>query len=669
MRLEVGLLVDPARRRRPALELGDAGDRARPAQRRAPGSRGRPAARRGLARPASASGRACLRASRSARVRARMSSRIMTAASGAGRSGAASPARPSRRRPPAPRRRAPAAALQIGRRAADVQRRRRGHQRPRCAPPRAPARASTSSAMRALSAGVAAAQARRIALVQAEVGRARPRRCVTSPSASSATNVAPAGANSSRPPAPWTTSARRDPSAPCACASSSQRSRAKMPLTCSAHAGRVGQRPEQVEQRAEAELLARARPRAWSRRGARARTERPASPRAGSAPTARAAAPGSSPSASMHVVRARLRRLRAVAVLGDRHARARDHERGDRRDVDRPRAVAAGAAGVDHRLGRRTATARHARPHRARRADHLVDRLALHAQRRPAAPPICAGVASPSMISPTTAAISSAVRSRRSIDARQRLADRPAVDAHGRPPFAMKLREQLLARRGQERLGVELHALDGQRLVAHAHDLVLRRSRAVTSRQSGTRRALDHQRVVARRLERVRQPGEHALAVVVDRRRLAVHDPRGAHDLAAEGLADGLVAQADAQDRDLARRSVLITSRLMPASFGVHGPGEITMCDGRQRRDRRRRRSRRCARRARPPQLAQVLDQVVGERVVVVDHEQHQCSLRSADVARRAISTALSTARALLTHSSYSAAGTLSATMPAPACT
>ena len=46
---------------------------------------------------------------------------------------------------------------------------------------------------------------------------------------------------------------------------------------------------------------------------------------------------------------------------------------------------------------------------------------------------------------------------------------------------------------------------------------------AVTSSDVGHRLGLDDERVVAGRLERVRQAGEHALAVVVDERRLAVH--------------------------------------------------------------------------------------------------------------------------------------------------
>ena len=61
-------------------------------------------------------------------------------------------------------------------------------------------------------------------------------------------------------------------------------------------------------------------------------------------------------------------------------------------------------------------------------------------------------------------------------------------------------------------------------------------------------------------------------------------------------------------------------------------------------------------------ELAEVLHEVVGERVVVVDH-QHHGYIDSASL------TACNSARALLTHSACSRSGSESATMPAPACT
>jgi hypothetical protein len=51
-----------------------------------------------------------------------------------------------------------------------------------------------------------------------------------------------------------------------------------------------------------------------------------------------------------------------------------------------------------------------------------------------------------------------------------------------------------------------------------------------------------------------------------------VHLRFGAHDGAAEGRADGLVAQAHAQDGQLAGK-VLMAATDTPASAGEQGPG------------------------------------------------------------------------------------------------
>ena len=61
--------------------------------------------------------------------------------------------------------------------------------------------------------------------------------------------------------------------------------------------------------------------------------------------------------------------------------------------------------------------------------------------------------------------------------------------------------------------------------------------------------AFDDERVIAGGLERTRHAGEDALAGMMDRRGLAVHQAVGADDIAAVDLADGLVAEADAEDR------------------------------------------------------------------------------------------------------------------------
>ena len=120
-----------------------------------------------------------------------------------------------------------------------------------------------------------------------------------------------------------------------------------------------------------------------------------------------------------------------------------------------------------------------------------------------------------------------------------------------------KLAQQFVALLGQDRFGVELHALDGQRLVAHAHDLV---DAAVVVlgpggdfQAVGQALALDHQRVVAGRGRTDwAGPANTPWSVVEHRAGLAVHGRPRAHDLAAEGLADALVAEADAENRQLA---------------------------------------------------------------------------------------------------------------------
>ena len=102
---------------------------------------------------------------------------------------------------------------------------------------------------------------------------------------------------------------------------------------------------------------------------------------------------------------------------------------------------------------------------------------------------------------------------------------------------------------------MELHAFDRHGRVANAHQLVaigpggyfeLCRKRV----------ALQRERVVARRRERVRQAVVNALAVVVDRAGLAVHEAFRANDRPAERLPDALMTEADAEDRDGAGEAV-----------------------------------------------------------------------------------------------------------------
>src|SRR5260221_7174085 len=100
-------------------------------------------------------------------------------------------------------------------------------------------------------------------------------------------------------------------------------------------------------------------------------------------------------------------------------------------------------------------------------------------------------------------------------------------------------------------LGVELDAVNRPLAMLQTHDDAVRRlggdRQAV--RPAG---AVDNERMIAGRLERVGEPGEEPGAVVANGAELAVHGSFRAHDAAAEHLADRLVAEADAEDRKAA---------------------------------------------------------------------------------------------------------------------
>ena len=138
--------------------------------------------------------------------------------------------------------------------------------------------------------------------------------------------------------------------------------------------------------------------------------------------------------------------------------------------------------------------------------------------------------------------------------------------------------------------------------------------------------ALDHQRMIARRLERRVDAAENSAALVADFRQLAVHRRRRAHHLAAERLADRLMAEADAEDRNVSARPCAIRSRQMPASLGVQGPGESTMASGSAAMNRGGRDLVVAMHDDVRPQLAEIMHQVEGEAVVVVDQHNHDAA-------------------------------------------
>src|SRR5262249_28653580 len=192
----------------------------------------------------------------------------------------------------------------------------------------------------------------------------------------------------------------------------------------------------------------------------------------------------------------------------------------------------------------------------------------------------------------------------------------------------------------------------------HAHDLAVigpRRDLEVR----GHRVRQYHQRVVARRRERVRQVREDAVTVVANLGCLAVHLSLGSGDRTAEGLADRLMSEAYAEDRrvlaeapdDLERHSGVVRGagagrdhdplgRERSDAVGVYGIVADHVQLG--------------------AELAEILHEVVGEGVVVVDDEDHArdpaAAMRSARMSPRALEHV----------SSHSVLGSESATIPAP---
>src|SRR6185312_2952101 len=132
--------------------------------------------------------------------------------------------------------------------------------------------------------------------------------------------------------------------------------------------------------------------------------------------------------------------------------------------------------------------------------------------------------------------------------------------------------------------------------------------------------------MVSHHLERTRHALEQPGAVVPHLGRLAVHHAaRRAHDLSAVGLADRLVPEADAENRD--RRAVSLDERNADARFGrrlragADYDRRRAHCGYVVDADRVVADHSRCF-----TKFAEILDEVVRERVVVVDDEQHPAS-------------------------------------------
>ena len=174
---------------------------------------------------------------------------------------------------------------------------------------------------------------------------------------------------------------------------------------------------------------------------------------------------------------------------------------------------------------------------------------------------------------------------------------------------------------GRDALRVELDAMHRQLAVREAHHQAiagLGRDGEIV-RHGG---AVDHQRMIARRPERAVDAAEHAFAAMAHLGQLAVHRHRRPHHVAAEHLADRLMAEADAEHRngrrglrDEVEADAGLVGGARPrrqhdgVGIGGHdfGGGDLVVAmDGDL-----------------GAQLAEIVDEVEGEAVVVVDEDDH----------------------------------------------
>ena len=123
------------------------------------------------------------------------------------------------------------------------------------------------------------------------------------------------------------------------------------------------------------------------------------------------------------------------------------------------------------------------------------------------------------------------------------------MNAECRQSVLQEVLEHLHAVLGQDGLRVELDAVDWEFFVHQAHDgAALGLSSDLQAIGQGV--ALDDEGVIAGGSDRAGKSREDTLASMENRGGLAVHETIRTDDFATKNLPNGLVAKADAKDRD-----------------------------------------------------------------------------------------------------------------------
>ena len=120
----------------------------------------------------------------------------------------------------------------------------------------------------------------------------------------------------------------------------------------------------------------------------------------------------------------------------------------------------------------------------------------------------------------------------------------------------------------------------------------------------------------------VGESAENTSAIVMDLGSFAVHDPSGAHNFSTENLTDRLMTKTNSQDRE-ASGEMFDDFHGDPGFFGSPGTGRdqdlpwlkffdlfegngVIAVNGHCR-----------------SQFSQILDEIIGKRVIIIDHQQH----------------------------------------------
>src|SRR5579863_5379022 len=128
-----------------------------------------------------------------------------------------------------------------------------------------------------------------------------------------------------------------------------------------------------------------------------------------------------------------------------------------------------------------------------------------------------------------------------------------SIDEQRQPSQREKICDEFFAGVSQHAFGMELHAFDGMEAVAQAHDgagAVFLGSPGADFQFRGQIFFLDDERMIARGRHGHGQAPEDRAIVMHDGAGFAVHEMSGANHVSAEGLTDGLMSEADSAQRD-----------------------------------------------------------------------------------------------------------------------